>query len=180
MKPEKLTAVVIAILLFFPQILSAESSEIVYAFRNYKSSRSEKTILVGEITSKTKLPVSPGSSPYKGYDARIDQVTVKVKDRKGIKIGQKLYVVDKNPHHSQYRNALITGEIEVKSLFHSPFYGWVLTGTGILLRIRKGNFVVRTLESENLEYAYTLKKKGDHYVARGDTDRAIASYLQAV
>ena len=165
---------------FFPLNIHSESSEIVYAFRNFKSNRPEKMILVGEIKSKTKLPVSPGSSPYKGYDSRMDQITVKVVNRRGIKIGQKLYIVDKNPHHNQYRNGLITGEIIVKSLFHSPFYGWVLTGSGILLRVREGNFVVRTLESENLEYAFSLKKQGDHFRSRGEFEKAIASYTKAV
>jgi len=174
-----LTTLIFLTALYVP--LPVDGSEIIYAFRNYGSERPEKMILVGEIRTKTKVAEIIGKgSPYSGYDSRKDQVTVKVHDRSGIKVGQTLYVIDKDPHHREFRNGFIVGEIVVKALFHSPFYGWVLTGTGNLLRIREGTFVARTLDSENLERAFVLKKRGDHYANRGDIEQAIASYHGAV
>ena len=173
----------VSVLVFLTAITSilGENSEIIYAFRNYRGDRPQKMILVGEIRSKIKMATSlQVDSPYRGYDARADQITVKVQDRSGIKIGQTLYVIDKNSHHQKYRNGLVVGEITVKSLFHSPFYGWVLTGQGILLRVREGNFVARTLESENLEKAFAMKKKGDFHVSRGEFEKAVTSYMKAI
>jgi tetratricopeptide (TPR) repeat protein len=72
------------------------------------------------------------------------------------------------------------GEITVSAIFHNPFYGWVVTGTGNLLRVREGLFVARTLETENLDRAYALKKKGDHYMSGGEMERAMAAYQQAL
>ncbi|MCB1309653.1 MAG: hypothetical protein KDK30_15795 [Leptospiraceae bacterium] len=161
--------------------LAAERTEIIYAFRNFQDPRPERMILVGEIQSKTKMPeVYQESSPFRGYDTRRDQITVKVVNRRGLKVGQKLYVIDKDPFHSRYRDGLIVGEIEVQSILHNSFYGWVLTGSGILLRVREGQFVARTLETENLERAYILKKRGDHYAQRGNIERAINSYHDAL
>lgn len=170
-----------AVLLVGVVPLSAEQKELVYAFRSYESIRPEKMILVGEIRSKTKAPEPyKTDTPFINYDTRLDSVTVKIMNREGIKVGQRLYVIEKDPFHSQYRHALVVGEITVRSILHNPFYGWVLTGYGNLLRVKKGNFVARTLETENLESAFQLKKRGDHYRERGEFEKAMASYNQAL
>lgn len=161
--------------------LQAQRNEIIYAFRNFKTEPPTRMILVGEIQSKTKVAtVETIESPFPGYDIREDQVNVKVQNRRGLKVGQKLYVIDKDPFHTQYRNGLIVGEIRVTSVLYNPFYGWVVTGTGILLRVREGQFVARTLDTENLERAYALKKRGDHYANRGNFEKAISSYNEAL
>lgn len=161
--------------------LARDRTEIVYAFRNYERARPIKMILVGEIKSKIKAAQGyDRQSPYQNYDVRQDQVTVRVINREGLRVGQKLYVVEKNPHHKKYRNGMIVAEIEVASILNNPFYGWVITGQGNLLRVREGQFVARTLESENLEKARVIKKRGDMYMDRGEMDRAIAAYQDAL
>lgn len=153
----------------------------IFAFRNYNTLRPIRMLLVGEIRSKMKAPEPyKADSPYMHYDTRPDHVTVKVVNKEGVKLGQTLYVIEKNPFHSEYRNGLIIGEIVVKSIIHNPFYGWVLTGEGNLLRVREGLFVARTLETENLKRAYIQKKKGDFYRHRGEWDKAVASYNEAL
>lgn len=171
----------LAALVLLPVAVAADRNELVYVFRNFQTARPERMILVGEIQSKTKAAQSrDAQGAYPGLDTRLDQVTVKVQNRRGLKIGQKLYVIDKDPHHQRYRNALIVGEIEVTQILENPFYGWVLTGQGILLRVREGHFVARTQDSENLERAYGLKKRGDHFRNRGDYERAVLSYNEAL
>ncbi|MCB1173894.1 MAG: tetratricopeptide repeat protein [Leptospiraceae bacterium] len=165
----------------FTQPIPARVGETIFAFRNYSRPKPERMILVGEIQNKTKMPeLKNRESPFLGYDSRLDQVTVKILDRRGLKVGQKLYVIDKDPFHNQFRDGLIVGEIEVVSILNSPFYGWVLTGKGIMLRVRKGHFVARTLETERLERAYILKKKGDHFRERGAFKEALRSYNEAL
>ena len=169
--------------LVFPGELSAQRNQkqIIYAFRNYTRPSPTKMILVGEIRSKIKVAKAQDvKSPYLGYDTRLDQVTVNVVNRTGLKAGQKLYVIDKNPYHKKFRNGLIVGEIKVRAILYNSFYGWVLTGTGILLRVREGMFVARTLDSEKLEAAYETKKRGDYHYNRGDTERAITAYHDAL
>lgn len=159
----------------------AGGAELIYAFRSYDALRPEKMLLVGEIRTKTKAPEPfKTDTPFLNYDNRLDFITIKVVNKEGIKVGQKLYVIDKNPFHSQYRNGLVMAEVIVRSIIHNPFYGWVITASGNLLRVREGHFVARTLDSENLEKAYMTKKEGDHYYYRGDLDRAITSYSSAL
>lgn len=180
MKIRIITAILLICLIPFAPRAQGRT-EMIFAFRSFKSLWPIRMILVGEIRSKVKVAeVHEKDSPFKGYDARKDLVTVKVLNRKGLKVGQKLYVIDKDPFHKQFRNGLIVGEIRVRSILYNPFYGWVLTGTGILLRVRKGHFVARTLDTENLERAYAFKKKGDHFVNQGDVEHAIASYNAAL
>lgn len=162
-------------------VTARDRTEIIYAFRNFRKPQPQRMILVGEIRSKIKAAeIRDVRSPFMGYDTRQDQVTVKVMNRRGLKVGQKLFVIDKNPYHKKYRNGMVVGEIVVRSIFAHPFYGWVLTGTGILLRVRIGMFVARTMESEKLERAYEKKKRGDYFYERGEADRAIASYHSAL
>ena len=158
-----------------------DRTELIYAFRNFRKPTYIRMLLVGEIRSKIKV-AKPREihSPYLGYDTRLDQVTVKVANRKGLKVGQKLYVIDKNPYHKKFRNGLIIGEITARAIFYHPFFGWVLTGTGILLRVREGMFIARTLDTENLERAFEQKKKGDFYFNRGNMERAISNYSAAL
>ncbi len=168
---------------FFPfiSIIPKDQTIYVYAFESYRSVYPKKTILVGEIKSKVKrAEIIDKESPIKEYDLRKDQVTVKVINNKGLKVGQKLYVVYKDPHHEKFKNAYIVGEITVVSILNHPFYGLVLTGVGNLLRVREGFFVVRTLESENIEAAYLLKRKGDTYFNDGNYEKAIQEYRKAI
>ena len=166
--------------LLLPVLARADRVELIYAFWNYRNPTPTRMILVGEIQNKSKVAeVHDQASPF-GYDTRLDQVTVKVVNRDGLKVGMRLYVIDKDPFHARYRDGLVVGEIEVVSSLYNPFYGWVLTGKGILLRVRTGHFVARTLETENLERAYILKRRGDHYAARGNFEQAISSYNEAL
>jgi tetratricopeptide (TPR) repeat protein len=173
---------VLVFLLALPGALFARSKpELIYAFRNHQATAPIKMILVGEIKSKIKAAeIYDKDSPFRDYDTRLDQVTVRVVNREGIKPGQKLYVIDKNPHHEKYRNGLIVGEIVVESILNNPFYGLVLTGKGILLRVREGQFVARTQESENLEKALRIKKRGDALRSRGEISQAMAEYLKSI
>ncbi len=169
------------LLLASESAVARERREIVYAFRNYERARPLKMILVGEIKSKIKAAQSfDRESPYQNYDVRKDQITVRVMNREGLRVGQKLYVIEKNPHHKQYRNGMIVAEITVESILNNPFYGWILTGQGNLLRVREGQFVARTLESENLDKARVIKKRGDMFMDRGESEKAIAAYQDAL
>ena len=168
-------------LLVYANAIFAEKTVHIYAFRNFRLAKPEKMILVGEIQSKTKEPILNSKEELGEYDMRPDRITVKIFTRKGLRRGQKLYVIDKNPYHDLFRDGHIVGEAEVISIFYSSFYGsWALSARGRLLRIRKGQFVARGQETEGLELAYESKRRGDHYAALGKYEEAIASYRQAL
>ena len=161
--------------------LFADKPLYVYAFRNFRLAKPEKMVLVGEIQSKTKEPSLNVKKTLDEYDTRPDRITVKIFNRKGLRPGQKLYIIDKKPHHELFRDGHIVGEAEVISIYYSSFYGsWALSARGRLLRIRKGQFAARSQDTENLELAYEGKRRGDHYASLGKYEKAIASYRQAL
>ena len=153
----------------------------VYVFRNFRPVKPEKMILVGEVKSKTKEPTF-NEKRYAGeYDMRQDRITVKILNPKGIRPGQKLYVIEKRSHHELFRDGHMVGEAEVVSVYYSSLYGsWALSARGNLLRIRRGHFVARRLETEFVDRAYTHKRKGDHHTELGEYERALKSYRQAL
>ncbi len=172
--------------ILLPEVIFADKGTTIYAFRNFKTAVPQKMILVGEIQSKTKEPLHrtktlTSKKLLDEYDTREDRVLVTILNRKGLRRGQKLYVIDKNPYHDRFREGNIVGEIKVVSIFYSPFYGgWALSGRGILLRIRKGQFVARVQKTGSLDRAFVLKRKGDHQMASDQYAQAIKSYRQAI
>ena len=173
----------IFIILFcvYTNAIFADKTLHVYAFRNFRLAKPEKMVLVGEIQSKTKEPSLNSKKTLSEYDTRPDRITVKIINRKNLKPGQKIYIIDKNPYHELFRDGHVVGEAEIISIYYSSFYGsWALSARGLLLRIRKGQFVARSMETESLELAYESKRKGDHYAALGKYEEAIASYRQAL
>ena len=50
----------------------------------------------------------------------------------------------------------------------------------LFLRIRKGHFVARTLDTESLERAYTIKRQGDHHWNFNRQEKAVAKYREAL
>ena len=110
--------------MFCPACVPGEPTQIIYAFRNFENSPPTRMILVGDIQSKTKeAAVEREACPFPGYDTREDQITVKVRNRSGLKVGQRLYVIDKDPFHAQYRNGLRVGENEVVTRYNNPNFG---------------------------------------------------------
>ncbi|MCS7205585.1 MAG: tetratricopeptide repeat protein [Leptospiraceae bacterium] len=171
---------VFLVFISFSSLFSLEERDHVYVFESYQALRPKKMILVGEIKSKVKSTKTElKDEPIKEYDVRKDVVLVKLYNKKGIRVGQKLYIVYKDLHQ-KYRNALLVGEIIVNAILYHPLYGLALLGEGNLLRVREGYFVVRDLESENLEKAHLIKRKGDSEYYRGNTEKAIEEYTRAL
>ena len=169
--------------LFFFSYISLHSKEEIniFAFRSYKDLNPKKMTLVGEVQNKTKETISKKTEVLGEYDLRNDRLTIKLVSHKGIKVGDKLFVVEKKTYHNQFRDALIIGELEVTSIFYSHFYGsWALLGKGILMRARKGHFVLRPESEKNKSKAFEVKRKGDFYINTGQKEKGIQNYLKAI
>ena len=174
-------AILLTLSFFYPQILSAYKPVKIYAYRNFRKALSEKMILIGRIQSKSKEKTTSRKNEVEGYDMRFDRLTVKLFENKGLRIGQKLFIVNKNSNHQQFKNAHIVGELEIVSIYYDKLHkSWMLKGRGIFLRIRRGFFVARGLETESLEAAYILKRQGDKYANINQNVKAITYYKKAL
>lgn len=164
----------------------SREDKVVYSFRNTDNSDYARMVIVGETVGIDKASILESEKIDLdlleiGVDLRPDTVTVKVLNNPGIRVGQTLYLIEKNPDHISYKDGNIVGQIKVVSIFHTSFFGDQLRGVGYLRRIEnKPMTVAMPLESENLDKAIVLKKQGDYYIAKGDTASAIAYYKKSI
>ncbi|MCE9501928.1 MAG: tetratricopeptide repeat protein, partial [Leptospira sp.] len=183
----KLMLYYICIFLFSGLSLPAvtKGDKVVYAFRD-TSSHHIKMIVIGETVSIEKASCLESEKncllgDKLGVDTSLDNVTVTVHNSSGLKIGQTLYLLEKNPDHKSYRDGNIVGEIKVQSIFNTTFFGLQLRGDGYLRLIEnKPMTVARLMESENIEEAALFKKQGDYFVAKGDVPTAIKNYKKSI
>ncbi len=160
----------------------AIEDELVFAFRGHNRIESERMVVVGEVVSIEKAQTLE-SVPLTdlNLDTRPDNVVVKVLNPKGIRIGQTLYLVEKDPDHRKFRNGNIVGEIIVKSIFDTTFFGKQLRGEGYTRMIEdRPVTVVRLQESADTKEALVLKIKGDAFYHRNEIPEAMRYYRKAV
>ena len=158
----------------------------MYAFRDTGSGNYSKMVVIGETVSIDKASMVDNNKIDKdlmeiGVDLRPDMLTVKVLHNPGIRVGQTLYLIEKNPDHISYKDGNIVGQIKVISIFTTSFFGQQLRGEGYLRLIdNKVMTVAMPIESESLEEAIVLKKQGDYFSAKGDIANAISYYKKSI
>ncbi len=165
--------------------LNSQSSEnqLAFAFRSQNSLDPSRMIVIGEVIGVEKASdfESNKVDAELEIDTRPDAVTIKVMGPKGIRVGQTLYLLEKNLDHKTYRDGNIVGLITVKSVFLTSFFGWQVRGEGFLRLIEDRPMTV-AIPIDNTKYdeAFLSKKKGDYFVAKGKFDEAIQSYKKSI
>ena len=111
----------------------SKEDKIVYAFRDTGSGNYSKMVVIGETVSIDKASMIDEKKIDKdlmeiGVDLRPDMLTVKVLHNPGIRVGQTLYLIEKNPDHISYKDGNIVGQIKVISIFTTSFFGQQLRG----------------------------------------------------
>lgn len=156
--------------------------ELVFAFRGHGSTNAERMIVVGEVVSIEKAEILESNTIHDlDLDTRPDNVVVKLLNPKGVRVGQTLYLVEKDPNHRKFKNGNVVGQITVKSIFDTTFFGKQLRGEGFTRLIENRPMtVVRLLESLNTEDAILLKKKGDALAHNGEVALAMKEYLNSI
>jgi len=164
--------------------ISAQSveDELVFAFRKYTGTEAQRMIVVGEVVSIEKAELLESkSTSLLGLDTRPDNVVVKILNPHGLRVGQTLYLVEKHPDHRQFRNGNIVGEIKVRSIFDTTFFGKQLRGVGFTRMIENRPMtVVRPLITERTEEALDLKRKADALVYQDNDAEAMKFYKKAI
>ncbi len=165
----------------------SREDKIVYAFRDTGNGSYSKMVVIGETVSIDKASMIDDNNKIDkdlmqiGVDLRPDMLTVKVLHNPGIRVGQTLYLIEKNPDHISYKDGNVVGQIKVVSIFNTSFFGQQLRGEGYLRLIdNKVMTVAMPIESESLEDAIVLKKQGDYFVAKGDIANAISYYKKSI
>ncbi|MDY6969750.1 MAG: tetratricopeptide repeat protein [Spirochaetota bacterium] len=101
------------------------------------------------------------------------RATVRLYSSEGIKVGDTLFVIGNNNH--------IKSKIEVKTIFYSNTFGFMLTGIGNLKHSLVGDRVVQRLEDHGISQKVIYHKaKGDYYNELGQTGKSIYHYYEAL
>ncbi|AXX16577.1 tetratricopeptide repeat protein [Leptospira borgpetersenii] len=174
-----------SILLFTSSFGKVDSREFVYAFREPGKSEKEKMILVGEtvLYDKVKPIEEEGKNKYLdiGVDTRADLVTIKINFDPGLRVGQTLYLIEKDFDHKNYKNGNIVAQIEIKSIFQTSFIGKRARGIGNLGLVKDKNLMVAApLVSEKIEPAIVERKKGDYHFSRNEIAESIRAYKHTI
>ncbi|WP_061243917.1 tetratricopeptide repeat protein [Leptospira interrogans] len=161
------------------------SRELVYAFRDPGKPEKEKMILVGEtvLYDKVKPIEEKGKNKHLdiGVDTRADLVTIKINFDPGLRVGQTLYLIEKDFDHKNYKNGNIVAQIEIKSIFQTSFIGKRARGIGNLSLVKNRNLMVAApLASEKAEPAIVERKMGDYHFSRNEIAEAIRSYKHTI
>jgi tetratricopeptide (TPR) repeat protein len=170
---------------FFFGGLFAQSQEeqLAFAFRSQNSLEPTRMIVVGDVISVEKASDFEADKVAAEIevDTRPDAVTIKIRDPKGIRPGQVLYLLEKNLDHKTFRDGNIVGMITVKSVFQTTFFGWQVRGEGYLRLIEDRPMTVALpLDTTKYEEAVLAKKKGDYFAAKGKNEEAIRMYKKSI
>lgn len=179
--------IIFFLFLSLPLFAVSREDKIVYAFRDTGSGNYSKMVIIGETVSIDKASVIDGNAKIDrdlmqiGVDLRPDTLTVKVLYNPGIRVGQTLYLIEKNPDHISYKDGNIVGQVKVVSIFNTSFFGQQIRGEGYLRLIdNKVMTVAMPIESESLEDAILLRKQADYFITKGDIASAISYYKKAI
>ncbi len=165
----------------------SKEDKIIYAFWDNHSSKYTKMIYVGETVSIDKVDMLNSNQKINkdlmeiGVDLRMDTLTVRVLNNPGIRVGQTLYLIEKNPDHKSFKEGNIVGQIKVASIFETSFFGKQIRGEGYL-RLIENNImaVAMPIETESLDESLVLKKQADYFVEKGDFASAITYYKKSI
>jgi len=175
----RIKAYIIFIIFLFCDNLWAATYN-VYAFQNYTTSQSQQMELIGIVTTKSTMITEEQRGRIMDYDTRQMILTARLYENKGLKIGDEIYVISKDPNHDQYKNGLIVARVEIISIFKTEFQGWMIKAKGNISMVKKGHFIARIEISEKRQKAMEYYKQGDKYMTLKDYPSAYVSYKKSI
>ena len=163
-------------------IFATREQSTIYAFWDEEGYKKTKMIVIGETVTFKKAAVTEFKSSLDlAVDTRPDVVTVKLHHSEGIRPGQTLYLIEKGFDHKKDNQGNIVGQIIVKSVFETTFFGTQLRGEGYL-RMMDGRvmIVAKPVASDRGTDSYLTAKDADFFLARGNIEKSITLYKQAI
>jgi len=151
----------------------------LHAFKNYGSSSAQKMEIIGQVTARSNM-ITDNRPRVMDYDTREMILSAKLYEESGVRIGDTVYIIQKDPDHRRYKNGLIVGQATVYSVFKTEFQGWMIKAKGNLSMVKKGHFIARLDFGSERELALEYLKKGDKYNALNDYTNAFYWYRKSL
>jgi len=166
------------IILYIPQQVHS-ISYLIHAFNSYTDPTIRKMELIGQISSKTKRS-SKLRRKLLNYDSRETMITVKLFKKEGLKLGDVIYIIAKDPDHRKYKNGLIVAKGKVFSIFKTEFQGWMLKASGNFAMVKKSQFIAIVKNDIGRRKALFAFKKAERYFYLKQYSKAYAFYRKAL
>ena len=131
----------------------------------------EVFVLKGKVTSFSPSYLVEADDIIRKADDR-SQAVVRLYDREGINKGDILFVIDEHN--------LVQARFEVAQVYRSRSFGYTLIGYGNFRLASVGDRVVQRKADSVSGYAFRHKARGDYFINRGDSSRAILEYKKAI
>lgn len=151
----------------------------IHAYKSYSTSGMQKMLLMGQITTKTKI-TNNARRRILEYDTREMMITARLYDHEAIRLGDHVYIIQKELDHKRYKNGYIIGEGEVYSIFQTEFQGWMLKAKGNFSMVKKGHFIAIPDAGDFRNEALVYFKKGDRERVLGNLARAFQYYKKSI
>ncbi len=151
----------------------------LHAFRDYSSGEMQKMELIGQVVSRSHMLT--GNRPRMlDYDTREMILSASLYGEVDVRIGDTVYVIQKDPDHERYRNGLVVAEAKVYSVFKTEFQGWMIKASGNLSMVKKGHYIARIDFGSRRALALEYLKKGEKYHVLHDYKNAFFWYKKSL
>jgi tetratricopeptide (TPR) repeat protein len=151
----------------------------ILAFRSYGDPSPRKMLLIGKVTGKGQS-ISTQRRRILDYDTRELVLTAKLHEEDGLRVGDKIFIIQKNPDHKSFKDGLVVAEAEVFSIFNTEFQGMMLKARGNIAMVSNEHFVARPDYSAERKLAFELYKKAEKYQHINELDKAIRYYQESL
>ena len=152
----------------------------LHAFEDYGSTRMKKMELIGVITSKGHEVAAKSRRKMLDYDTREMILSAKLYEHSGVRIGDEVFIIQKDPDHNRYKNGLIVGRGEIVSIFQTEFQGWMVKASGNLSMVKRGHYIARLDFGTQRALAMEYSSKGDRYFSLKDYSKAYYWYKKSL
>lgn len=169
----RFVALIVLFLTYFSNHLFAVSYPI-HAFRSYHESKIQHMSLIGSINSKSKLMSS--QPRLLDYDNRETVISGRLFEPSLLRVGDVVYIIEKDPNHKLHKNGYIVGQGTVLSIFETAFQGWMFKAKGNFTMVKEGHFIAIPQQTSDRGEALALFYKGNRERELGNLDKAFAFY----
>ncbi len=153
----------------------------VHAFRNYTDTRLERMEILGKVISTGYVQHDfQQHRKILDYYTKERMLTVLMGEYQNIRIGDFIYIIEKENDHDRYKNGIIVAKAEVYSVFKTVLQGWLFKAKGNFSQVKAGHFAARLKVNEEHLDALVLLKKGDRASYLGQFSKAIAFYEKSL
>ena len=151
----------------------------ILAFRSYGDPNPKKMLLIGKVTGKGQS-LSKQRRRILDYDTRELVLTAKLNEEDGLRVGDKIFIIQKNPDHKSFKDGLVVAEAQVFSIFNTEFQGAMLKARGNIAMVSNDHFVARPDYSAERKAAFELYKRAEKYQHINELDKAIRFYQESL